>query len=30
MCVQPFAKEAYVRNDELVKEGRLALEFEKG
>jgi micrococcal nuclease len=30
MCVQPYAKEVYSRNDALVKEGRLTLEFEEG
>jgi micrococcal nuclease len=29
MCVQPYAKEAYSRNAELVKAGKLTLEFEK-
>ncbi|MBY0149235.1 thermonuclease family protein [Neobacillus niacini] len=28
-CVQPYAKEAFLRNSELVKSGRLTLEFEK-
>ncbi|EKN66905.1 DNA nuclease, lipoprotein [Neobacillus bataviensis LMG 21833] len=28
MCVQPFAKEAYQRNNELVKGGSLSMEFE--
>lgn len=30
MCVQPYAKEAYLRNSELVKSGKLTLEFEQG
>jgi micrococcal nuclease len=30
ICVQPYAKEAYIRNAELVKVGRLTLEFDKG
>jgi micrococcal nuclease len=30
MCVQPFAKEAYHKNEELVKAGSLTLEFEDG
>ncbi|MED4226510.1 thermonuclease family protein [Neobacillus cucumis] len=29
MCVQPYAKEAYVRNNELVKSGSLTKEREK-
>jgi len=29
-CVQPFAKEAFKRNSELVKGGRLTLDFEQG
>jgi micrococcal nuclease len=29
-CVQPYAKEAYLRNSELVKSGKLTLEFEQG
>jgi len=28
-CVQPYAKEAFLRNSELVKSGKLTLEFEK-
>jgi micrococcal nuclease len=28
-CVQPYAKEAFLRNSELVKSGRLTLDFEK-
>jgi micrococcal nuclease len=28
MCVQPYAKEAYLRNDELVKSGTLTMELE--
>ncbi|MEH7333140.1 thermonuclease family protein [Neobacillus drentensis] len=30
MCVQPFAKEAFKRNNQLVKSGKLTLEFEQG
>ena len=30
MCVQPYAKEAYQRNQELVRDGRLTMEFEQG
>lgn len=30
MCVQPYAEEAYLRNSELVKSGKLTLEFEQG
>jgi micrococcal nuclease len=30
MCVQLYAKEAYLRNSELVKRGNLTLEFEEG
>jgi len=30
MCVQPFSEEAYLRNNELVKEGSLSLELEEG
>ncbi|PFP28572.1 endonuclease [Bacillus sp. AFS073361] len=30
MCVQPFAAEAFQRNNELVKEGSLSLEVEEG
>jgi micrococcal nuclease len=30
MCVQPYAKEAYHRNHELVRDGRLTLELEQG
>lgn len=30
MCVQPFAEEAFQRNNELVKEGSLSLEVEEG
>ncbi|MEH7748329.1 thermonuclease family protein [Neobacillus drentensis] len=29
-CVQPFAAEAFQRNNELVKEGSLSLELEEG
>ena len=29
MCVQLYAKEAFLRNSELVKSGRLTLEFEQ-
>lgn len=29
-CVQLYAKEACLRNSELVKSGRLTLEFEQG
>jgi endonuclease YncB( thermonuclease family) len=29
MCVQPYAKEAYVKNNELVKSGRLTMELEE-
>ncbi|WP_308212006.1 thermonuclease family protein [Neobacillus cucumis] len=29
MCVQPYAIEAYKRNDELVKSGRLTIELEQ-
>ena len=29
MCVQPFALEAFVRNDELVKSGTLTIEWEQ-
>lgn len=28
MCVQPYAKEAFFRNDELVKSGTLTIELE--
>ena len=28
MCVQPYAKEAYFRNDELLKSGTLTMELE--
>ncbi|MGG1674243.1 thermonuclease family protein [Neobacillus sp. NRS-1170] len=30
MCVQPFAIEAFRRNNQLVNSGRLTLEFEEG
>jgi micrococcal nuclease len=30
MCIQPFAKEAYLRNNQLVRSGRLTMEFEQG
>jgi micrococcal nuclease len=30
MCVQPFAKEAFNRNNQLVKGGSLSMEFEDG
>jgi micrococcal nuclease len=30
MCVQPFAKEAFQRNNELVREGSLTMELEQG
>ncbi|MGI8384149.1 thermonuclease family protein [Robertmurraya sp. P23] len=30
MCVQLYAKEAYLRNSQLVKSGKLTLEFEQG
>ncbi|SDN63936.1 nuclease homologue [Bacillus sp. OK048] len=30
MCVQLYATEAFLRNSELVKSGRLTLEFEQG
>jgi micrococcal nuclease len=30
MCVQLYAKEAFLRNSELVKNGKLTLEFEQG
>jgi micrococcal nuclease len=30
MCVQNYAKEAFLRNSELVKSGKLTLELEKG
>jgi micrococcal nuclease len=30
MCVQPYAKEAFLRNSELVMSGKLTLEFEQG
>ncbi|WP_284035637.1 thermonuclease family protein [Neobacillus sp. 114] len=30
MCVQPYAKEAFERNNELVKNGSLTLEVEPG
>lgn len=30
MCVQPYAEEAYLRNSELVKSGKLTMEFEQG
>lgn len=30
MCVQPYAKEAFERNNELVKNGSLTLELEQG
>jgi endonuclease YncB( thermonuclease family) len=29
-CVQLYAKEAFLRNSELVKSGKLTLEFEQG
>ncbi|MFJ5762874.1 thermonuclease family protein [Neobacillus sp. NPDC093182] len=29
-CVQLYAKEAFLRNSELVKSGRLTMEFEQG
>jgi micrococcal nuclease len=29
-CVQPYAKEAFFRNSELIKSGNLTLEFEQG
>jgi micrococcal nuclease len=29
-CVQPYAKEAFLRNSELVKSGKITLEFEQG
>jgi micrococcal nuclease len=30
MCIQPFAKEAFNRNNQLVKGGSLTMEFEEG
>lgn len=30
MCVQPYAKEAFQRNNQLVKGGSLTIEFEQG
>ena len=30
MCVQPYAEEAFERNNDLVKSGKIALEFEPG
>lgn len=30
MCVQPYAKEAFQRNNELVRDGSLAMELEQG
>ncbi|PLS02485.1 thermonuclease family protein [Neobacillus cucumis] len=30
MCVQPYAKEAFFRNEELVMSGSLTIEYEKG
>ncbi|NHC43525.1 thermonuclease family protein [Bacillus sp. MM2020_1] len=30
MCVQPYAEEAFQRNNELVREGSLSLEVEEG
>lgn len=30
MCVQPYAKEAFLRNNKLVKNGSLTLELEQG
>lgn len=30
MCVQSYAKEAFLRNSELVKSGKITLEFEQG
>ena len=30
MCVQPYAKEAYFRNDQLVRSGTLTMEMEPG
>lgn len=30
MCIQPNAKEASMRNDELVRKGQVMLEFEEG
>ncbi|WP_144555053.1 thermonuclease family protein [Bacillus sp. X1(2014)] len=30
MCVQPFAEEAFQRNNELVRDGSLSLELEEG
>lgn len=30
MCVQLYAREAYLRNSELVKSGKLTMEFEQG
>jgi micrococcal nuclease len=30
MCVQPFAKEAIERNNQLVRDGKLTMEFEQG
>ncbi|MEH7418640.1 thermonuclease family protein [Neobacillus drentensis] len=30
MCVQPYAKEAFLRNDGLVKSGTLTIEYEQG
>lgn len=30
MCVQPFAREASQQNNQLIRNGRLTLEFEQG
>ncbi|MBI0580064.1 thermonuclease family protein [Neobacillus cucumis] len=30
MCVQPYAKEAYFRNKQLLEGGKVTIEFEKG
>lgn len=30
MCVQAYAREAFLRNSKLVKSGKLTLEFQKG
>lgn len=30
MCVQPYSKEAFYRNDKLVKSGTLTIEYEQG
>lgn len=30
MCIQPYAKEAFLRNTELVKSGTLTMELEQG